>query len=198
MSLRDPPVIVRVDDVVAVPWRNGGGVTRQLLAWPDPRDWLLRVSVADIHASGPFSQFPGVDRWFAVLAGGAVRLATADTAPLELTVTHTALHAFPGEATTYCTALGAATRDFNLMARRGRVALQQRPLCESAVLETAAAGAGLFVAQATDAGEDSGPVATLPAMALAWWENPRRERRVLRATDGEVRGWWFEVATGSR
>ena len=50
--------LVRVDAVAAVPWRNGGGVTRELLAWPDPRDWLLRVSVAEISASGPFSQLP--------------------------------------------------------------------------------------------------------------------------------------------
>ena len=64
-----------------MPWRNGGGVTRELLAWPDPHDWLLRVSVADIHASGPFSKFPGVDRWFAVLAGGAVSIETAGAAP---------------------------------------------------------------------------------------------------------------------
>ncbi|MDW3472061.1 HutD family protein [Escherichia coli] len=25
------------------PWRNGGGVTRQLLAWPDDENWLLRT-----------------------------------------------------------------------------------------------------------------------------------------------------------
>ena len=65
MATRTPPTIIRVDDVPAVPWRNGGGVTRELLAWPDPRNWLLRVSVADIGTSGPCSVFPGVDRWFA-------------------------------------------------------------------------------------------------------------------------------------
>jgi uncharacterized protein len=47
---RPAPSLVRVAEIAPVAWRNGGGVTRELLAWPDPEDWLLRVSVADIHA----------------------------------------------------------------------------------------------------------------------------------------------------
>ena len=58
------------------PWRNGGGVTRELLCLPagSGNDWTLRISVADIDADGPFSPFPGVTRWFAVLDGAGVRL----------------------------------------------------------------------------------------------------------------------------
>jgi environmental stress-induced protein Ves len=55
---RSTPNVLRVSDIVPVPWRNGGGLTRELLAQSDPQDWLLRVSVADIHASGPFSVYP--------------------------------------------------------------------------------------------------------------------------------------------
>ena len=61
-------------------WANGGGWTRTLLAWPDPARWALRISVADVEQAGPFSVFPGVDRWFAVLEGDGVRLATAGQA----------------------------------------------------------------------------------------------------------------------
>ena len=43
--------LVRVDDVAPVPWRNGGGLTRELLAWPAAQDWAIRISVADIIAS---------------------------------------------------------------------------------------------------------------------------------------------------
>ena len=56
---------------VAARWRNGGGRTRELLAWPDAADWKVRVSVADVESDGPFSAFPGVQRWFAVLEGAA-------------------------------------------------------------------------------------------------------------------------------
>lgn len=195
MEARPPPRITRVDEVSAVPWRNGGGVTRELLAWPDPRDWLLRVSVAEINASGPFSIFPGVDRWFAVLAGGSVRLETAGRAALELTNADTGLHYFPGDVATDCTALGSATRDFNLMAMRARLGLRTRPLRESPTLTTKAAGVGLFVTRPVEVREAESATTSLVAQSLAWWVNPRRERRELRVTPSDARGWWFEVET---
>ena len=66
--------IVRLADVQPSPWRNGGGSTRELLAWPDSTDWDWRLSVAEVAADGPFSRFDGVTRWFAVLHGEGVRL----------------------------------------------------------------------------------------------------------------------------
>jgi uncharacterized protein len=59
------PLLVRTADVPAQPWRNGGGVTRTLLARPRGDAWQVRVSVADVAVNGPFSRFPGVERWFA-------------------------------------------------------------------------------------------------------------------------------------
>ena len=41
---------------------NGGGVTRELLAWPTASEWTVRLSVADITRDGPFSAFAGIDR----------------------------------------------------------------------------------------------------------------------------------------
>jgi environmental stress-induced protein Ves len=52
------PRLIRVDDAEPQPWRNGGGVRRDLLEGPDAADWLWRVSVADIGADGPFSSYP--------------------------------------------------------------------------------------------------------------------------------------------
>ena len=68
------PRIVHIDDVRAQPWKNGGGLTRELLAWPSRDAWSVRVSVADIERDGPFSPFPGVERWFTVLEGAGVVL----------------------------------------------------------------------------------------------------------------------------
>jgi environmental stress-induced protein Ves len=61
-------------------WRNGGGSTRELLAWPEAGAWQLRISVAEITRDGPFSAFAGVQRWFAVLRGDGVRLRLGETA----------------------------------------------------------------------------------------------------------------------
>ncbi len=189
--------VVRVEDVAPTPWRNGGGVTRELLAWPDARDWIVRVSVADIVASGPFSQFPGVDRWFAVLSGGAIGLESAGAAPQVLDASQPALHFFSGDAATHCNALGAVTRDFNVMLRRARGRLHQQPLAQSPLLETSAEIIALFTVQALAVEATGNAGCRLPGMTLAWWHNPRRGKLTLRAEVANARGWWLEVNTTS-
>lgn len=99
------------------PWRNGAGQTRELLVWPVHGGWQLRISRADIEADGPFSAFPQVERWFAVLTGAGVVLSLADgertlkigAAPL----------CFDGAAAPACRLLDGPTQDLNLMARQG-------------------------------------------------------------------------------
>jgi uncharacterized protein len=49
--------VIELAQVEPRPWRNGGGVTRELLAWPGGDDWALRLSVAEIERDGPFSAF---------------------------------------------------------------------------------------------------------------------------------------------
>ena len=117
MSPRTVWHTVSLADMAATPWRNGGGVTRELVAWPPQGEWQWRMSVAEVEASGPFSRFEDVQRWFAVLRGAGVALdmggerhtVTAGSAPL----------AFDGAAPTQCTLLDGATQDFNLMVRGG-------------------------------------------------------------------------------
>ena len=43
---------VQLSAVPPQPWRNGGGSTRELLAWPAAADWKLRVSLATIAQDG--------------------------------------------------------------------------------------------------------------------------------------------------
>ena len=115
-------------DCPFVPWRNGGGCTRELLAWPNAEAWLLRVSVAEIEADGPFSSFDGIDRCFAVLSGAGVVLALP-RGEVRLHAGDPAL-AFPGEAAPLCRLIDGPTRDLNLMTRRsaGRARMQREPL----------------------------------------------------------------------
>ncbi|HEX2687859.1 MAG TPA: HutD family protein [Kofleriaceae bacterium] len=58
----------------AQPWKNGGGVTHEIVRWPDTtgaRDvYDIRISIADDRTPGPFSRFPGYRRW-SFLAGRA-------------------------------------------------------------------------------------------------------------------------------
>ncbi len=111
----------RVDLAACPPqaWRNGGGSTRELLAWPPgrgPEGWRLRVSVARIAQHGGFSAFPGVDRWFAVIDGAGVELELA-RGPVALQPGDPPL-AFAGEEAPMCRLLEGDTLDLNFMLRR--------------------------------------------------------------------------------
>ena len=115
---------VCLNDIKPTPWRNGDGITRELVAWPDSSAWQWRASVAEVIQSGPFSSFAGVQRWFAVLQGDGVCL-TVDGNPHNLTDTDDPL-AFDGSVLTTCKLLGGATQDFNLMVRGGASARMLR------------------------------------------------------------------------
>jgi len=154
--------IVRLAECAFVPWRNGGGRTRELLAWPRADDWLVRVSVAEIEADGPFSPFPGIDRCFAVLEGAGVELALP-TGPVRLGPADSAL-AFPGEAAPGCRLLDGPTRDLNLMGRReaGGLTMQRHP-----VPARSPRWRGLFAVDALWWTDDS--TEALPSHGRGWW-----------------------------
>jgi len=120
------PTAVCAADVALQAWRNGGGSTRELLAWPAGADWRLRLSLADITADGPFSAFPGVQRWFAVTGGAGVVLMLAD-GERRLTP-HGEPICFDGAEAPECRLVEGATRDLNLMLRHGaRGCLRRAP-----------------------------------------------------------------------
>lgn len=108
-------------DLVATPWKNGGGVTREILSWPQGStvanfDW--RVSIAHIASSGPFSAFPGVDRVITLLEGAGVML-SAEDGSAQHRLDHALMpFAFPGEAPIDARLLGPDCHDFNVMTRR--------------------------------------------------------------------------------
>ena len=114
---------VAAADVAPQPWKNGGGLTRELLAWPTREDWRVRISVADVTANGPFSCFDGVQRWFAVLQGAGVRL-TVDGQLFDLRRSSPAF-SFDGAAAVECELIDGPTQDFNLMLRDARGGLRR-------------------------------------------------------------------------
>ncbi|MBY4949193.1 HutD family protein [Cupriavidus respiraculi] len=105
------------------PWKNGGGVTREIAAMPQGAgmgDFDWRISVADIAADGPFSAFPGIDRQIVLLEGAGVRL-RADDGRFDHRLDRVGEpFAFAGEAGVHASLLDGPTRDFNVMTRRGR------------------------------------------------------------------------------
>lgn len=118
-----------LQDLPPEPWRNGGGLTRQVAAGrferaqdgaPDAWDW--RISVADITADGLFSVFPGIDRTAALLAGESLNL-LADAGALHFAQPG-AVQAFAGETVLTAQLPGGPARLLNVMTRRGQASAQ--------------------------------------------------------------------------
>src|SRR5215472_7923266 len=110
--------LIRPEEYRVMPWRNGLGTTAEIATEPGAAGrFRWRLSIADVAASGPFSDFAGYDRVIAVASGAGMRLAVAGRAPVELT-RDSQPYALPGEAATECTLLEGPIRDFNLMTDR--------------------------------------------------------------------------------
>jgi environmental stress-induced protein Ves len=86
--------IIRFADLKPQPWRNGGGVTRELASHrggasagatsSDDGAWDWRVSIADVTSTGEYSAFPGMERVLTVVEGELLLLAVDGTEhPLE-------------------------------------------------------------------------------------------------------------------
>jgi len=115
-------------NLAGTPWRNGGGVTREIASGrlvtqslaadaPELTQWDWRVSVADIVEEGPFSTFIDIDRQAALAGGHALQL-RSDTAILQFDAPGD-MHRFPGEVGFTSRLAAGPVQLFNLMTRRG-------------------------------------------------------------------------------
>lgn len=179
---------VSLGQVTPQPWRNGGGRTRELLAWPWAAEWRVRLSVADVEAAGPFSRFDDIERWFAVLEGDGVVLQVAGEAH-RLTSRDDPFR-FDGGAQVDCTLLGAPTRDFNLMASPG--AARMRRVRGEATVQSEGRALLAFYAHGSPARlESAGGLLQLPAMHVAWCVQDAQA--AVRIACGN--GLWMEART---
>jgi environmental stress-induced protein Ves len=112
--------LLRAADRVAVPWKNGGGITREVTVWPagssfDTFDW--RVSIAQVREAGPFSRFENIDRTMAILQG-RLALRFADRT-VELDANGEPF-SFAGDVSCDGLPVDGPVTDLNVMVRRGR------------------------------------------------------------------------------
>lgn len=112
--------VIRNEDLVRVPWKNGGGTTAEVAAFPEGADFETfgwRVSMADVASDGPFSVFPGIDRTLILVEGGGIELDVEGVA-YRLDATAPKL-SFSGDDRTGGRLLSGPIRDLNVMTRRG-------------------------------------------------------------------------------
>lgn len=180
---------ITLDLVTPQPWRNGGGITRELLTWPGDGAWSVRISVADINVDGPFSAFPGVSRWFAVLQGSGVHLRFGS---VTQTLTQDSLpFLFDGAATPACELLDGPTRDLNLMIRSGAGRGAMEPARTGVAWHSRAAFRAVFVTGPAALDINGVEVTRLPAMALAYNINCHDEVWSLQGAGESTVAWWL-------
>lgn len=136
---------IRAAELRASPWKNGGGITREIAIHPAAAgmdDFLWRISAAEVATPGPFSHWEGVDRVLLVTHGGPVHLIQQHTQRTVILPAGQAFR-FTGEEP-YCSELPAGpVRDFNLMLRRTK-AQGHVTTCQGTVAQRLAPGHWLW------------------------------------------------------
>jgi len=166
------PRILTPAEFRSQPWKNGGGVTHEIVRWPDagaagdatgdPYD--VRISIADDRTAGPFSRFPGYRRWSFL----------ADRAPIVLDVAGT-VHELvtlgdhleiDGDVAITCALPAGPTRLFNILVRDGAPAHVGRGPCPLPIRFAFALAAMPWLPEGHAAVFDPPEVATLTADAV--------------------------------
>lgn len=165
MSSTSIPILIQADAIAPQPWRNGGGLTRELLRWPvGAVDWRLRISLADVRSDGPFSIFPGIQRWFSVIDGAGVRLSLA-AADHRLQPGHEPL-CFSGELPVSCALVDGPTTDLNLMHAGGSASMAR--VQSGNAWRSPLSMRGLFTRAAGLWSTPDSPAMRVPAHCLLW------------------------------
>lgn len=113
--------IIRFAELRPQPWRNGGGVTREVASHPRAASsqdgtWDWRVSIAEVSKEGEFSAFPGMERVLTVVEG-ELFLLTVDGVehPLE----KYRPFRFSGDSPAYGSLPTGNVHDLNVITRTG-------------------------------------------------------------------------------
>nr|WP_246331456.1 HutD family protein [Sphingomonas chungangi] len=167
-SARHPRVttvtILRAADRRPQPWKNGGGVTREIVTYPPGsgvEDFGWRLSMADVEAPGAFSHFAGVDRYLMMLRGTMrLDIRAEPLSPQEDAV------AFPGDVPVHGEPIGGPALDLNLMVRRDRFVGQLRRVEAGALVTTNGYSAIVFATDATTVSFDQQSIDLAPFDAV--------------------------------
>jgi environmental stress-induced protein Ves len=119
--------ILTAEQARVLPWRNGGGFTREWLIEPpsasiEKLDFDWRISAAAVNDDGPFSRFPGYQRVLILTSGNGLILTHGDEAPIELR--RGTVHHFAGGVPSHARLLDGPVEDFNVIYRAERVRIE--------------------------------------------------------------------------
>jgi environmental stress-induced protein Ves len=149
-----------------MPWRNGGGTTAEILFEPGREGrFLWRLSIADVAASGPFSDFAGYDRHILLLEGRGFVLRFAE-APEHRLDRRLEPFAFDGGWRAGCELVDGPVRDLNLMVSRDQARGGLRALRLAAWERTEIPLAGTVLLHLVEGSLDAGGLPLAPGDTL--------------------------------
>ncbi len=130
-------------NIPSTPWKNGGGRTREIACSPHGAtmaDFDWRVSIAEVNSDGAFSRFENVDRTILLLAGEGMTLTDTRAGSVHALTTPLVPFAFAGETPIAAKLVNGASRDFNVMTRRGTFSATVEVITENRLLKLAENG----------------------------------------------------------
>ncbi len=173
------------------PWKNGGGVLRELFLQPSGNAWQVRVAVANIDADGPFSEFAGVERWFTLLAGTGVELLVKDSnrqQSLHRLVPGSEPLRFDGAAATHCRLIDGSVQALNLMLRSAQGRTEAVIDGRDWIPDSSSCGIYSTVAGHCNGNE-------LPAGSLLWFDQSPEHLNFTAANGNASNSAWWLAAT---
>ena len=110
-----------------VPWKNGKGVTKELLVKYEQgrNEFIFRLSMAGVTENGPFSHFSGYDRVLMMIEGNGITLQHSDGKVNDIK-NSADMAVFSGDLKTEAVLKDGPIKDFNVITLRG--------VCRSEVL----------------------------------------------------------------
>lgn len=114
---------------IRMPWKNGGGETLELYKEELYGKLQFRISIATVKTSGPFSQFPEINRYLTLLEGNGFQLQfdhkkEVIDQPLQWL-------SFDGNDNIQCDLISDPCLDFNIM-----IAKHQSPITVSGFISS--------------------------------------------------------------
>jgi environmental stress-induced protein Ves len=104
--------IIRFTDLQQTPWKNGGGITREIAIARAGDALIWRLSIADVGVDGPFSKFEGLRRILTVIEGRGMALISHDA---TLQADYAVPVSFDGAVEIYSRLKDGPLRDLNLI-----------------------------------------------------------------------------------
>ncbi len=104
--------IITYSELVEKPWKNGGGITREIADCHEGGQLKWRLSMADVASDGAFSDFAGLARVLTVIEGAGMDLIAPDRV---LHAAYAVPVAFDGATPITSRLIDGPLRDLNLM-----------------------------------------------------------------------------------